>query len=64
MMVPSARRRCSAADFANTLLQQQQAKQLQAERPGKQEDWAALRSAGPADIRTTRDQAPLIVGAG
>jgi len=62
MMVPSARRRCSAAEFANTWLQQQQAKQRQVQHPGEQEDWAALRSAGLADIRTTRDQA--LVGAG
>lgn len=59
MMVPSYKRRCSAADFANNWLQQQHNKQAQADKQQDQEDYLAGYPA-PSDIRTTRDQAVLI----
>jgi hypothetical protein len=58
MMVPEQRRRCSAADFANGWLKQQQAKQQQAGRHELQD------TAGRADgIRAQHDQNRVLVGA-
>jgi hypothetical protein len=58
MMVPEQRRRCSAADFANGWLKQQQAKQQQAGRQGWQD------TSGRANgIRAQHDQNRVCVGA-
>lgn len=61
MMIPDERRRCSALEFANTWLKQQQAKQQQGGNQDLQD--ASARAGG---IRAQHDQtvkAPVLVGA-
>jgi hypothetical protein len=58
MMVPAYEHHCSAAQFANSWLKQQQAKQQQADA----EDWGDLKR-GPSGIKVQRDQAPVPVRA-
>jgi hypothetical protein len=58
MMVPAYQRQCSAIKFANSWLEQQQAKQQHTDK----QDWGDL-GRGPSGIRVQRDQAPVPVSA-